>query len=163
MNPYFDSPERIAALKAAALPWLGTPFVPNAAIRGAGVSCQKLVGSILIETGALPAGFALPDEPMEWGQAHTDSLVEQFMAAHADRFALIDGPAFVVAQPGDVLGIRFGGCVHHCGLVLAEHGAFIHCIRGEGVILGEIRDAVFMRMVKRVWRPLQAAKKLATD
>jgi len=154
---FFSTSERIAALKVAALPWLGTPFVPNAAVKGAGVSCQKLVGGILIEAGALPLSFELPNEPMEWGQAHSDSLVEQFMAAHADRFALIDGPAFVVAQPGDVLGIRFGGCVHHCGLVLAEHGAFIHCIRGEGVILGEIRDAVFMRMIKKVWRPLRVA------
>ena len=154
MTPYFNSPERIEVLKQAATSWLGTPFVPNAAIKGAGVSCQKLVGSILIEAGALPASFALPDEPMSWGQAQTESLVEKFMAANADRFELVEGPAFVDAEPGDVLGIRHGGCVHHCGLVLAEHGSFIHCIRGEGVVLGEIRDAVFMRMVKRIWRPI---------
>ena len=156
MTPYFNTPERIAALKRAATSWLGTPFVPNAAIKGHGVSCQKLAGHVLMDAGFLPAGFELPAEPMNWSHAHTDSLLEQFMARHADCFALVELPAYQHALPGDVLGIRYGGCVHHCGLVLSE-GSFVHCLRDRGVIISHLREAVYMRLVKTICRPLEAA------
>lgn len=155
-NIYFSTSERINALELAVESWLGTPFVPNAAIKGHGVSCQKLVGHILIESGFLPAGFELPAEPMNWSQAHNDSLLEQFMARHADRFANVELPAYQNALPGDVLGIRYGGCVHHCGLVLSV-GSFVHCLRDRGVIISHLREPVYMRLVKKIWRPLQGA------
>ncbi len=157
MTPYFHTPERIVVLKRAATSWLGTPFVPNAAVKGAGVSCQKLVGSVLIEAGALPAAFTLPNEPMAWGHAHTDSLLEQFMARHADRFASVELPAYQNALPGDVLGIRFGGCVHHCGLVLSE-GNFVHCLRDRGVIISHLCEPVYLRLIKKIWRPIYLSR-----
>ena len=156
MTPYFNTSERIALLAPAAKAWERTPFMPNAAIPQAGVSCQKLVGSILIATGALPAGFDLPDEPMAWANAQTESLVEKFMAAHPDVFAPVAMPAYLTAQPGDVVGIHFGGCIHHCGLVLDAKGKFIHAVRGPGVQYSSLKEAVFMRMVKKIWRPVTA-------
>ena len=156
MTPYFNTPERIASLKVAAKAWEGTPFMANAAVPKAGVSCQKLTGSILIATGHLPAGFQIPDEPMSWGHAHMDSILEKFMAENPDKFAPAAMPAYLTAQPGDVVGIHFGGCIHHCGLVLDANGKFIHCVRSRasGVQYSSLKEAVFMRMVKRVWRPI---------
>ena len=155
-NIYFSTTERIKTLEQAAAGWRGTPFVPNAAIKGHGVSCQKLVGHILMDTGFLPAEFDLPAEPMNWSQAHTDSLLEAFMARHADCFALVNLPAYQHALPGDVLGIRYGGCVHHCGLVLSN-GSFVHCLRDRGVLISHLSEPVYMRLVKKIWRPLQGA------
>ena len=165
MTPFFNTPERIASLVVIAKSWEGTPFMPNAAVKGAGVSCQKLVGHILIEAGALAPDFPLPEEPMSWGNAQTDSLFEKFMAEHPERFALVPLPAFQTAAPGDVLGIQNGGCVHHCGLVLDAYGQFIHCIRLHGasprhaglagVMVSNLREPIFMRMVKKIWRPLE--------
>ena len=156
MTPFFNTPARIQQLDEASTAWLGTPFMPNAAVKGAGVSCQKLVGSLLIECGHLPAGFTIPDEPMSWGNAHTDSLLVKFMAAHPDKFSPVPLPAWATAAPGDVLGIRFGGCIHHCGLVLEAGGKFIHCVRMRtgGVQFSQLREPVFMKMVKAVWRPI---------
>ena len=156
MIPFFNTPERLEQLKAVAQSWIGTPFVPNAAVKGAGVSCQKLVGSILIECGHLPAGFKLPDEPMGWANAHADSLIVKHMEANPTLFSPVPLPAYLTAQPGDVLGIRFGGCIHHCGIVVAAEGKFIHCVRNRaaGVQYSHLGEAVFMRMVKAVWRPV---------
>jgi len=156
MTPYFNTPTRIASLLPAAKVWEGTPFVPNAAIPKAGVSCQKLVGGILITTGHLPAGFVLPDEPMSWANAHKDSILVKFMAANTDKFLPVPLPAYCNALPGDVLGIHFGGCIHHCGLVLTAEGKFIHVVRtrNAGVQYSSLKDATFMRLVKAVWRPV---------
>ena len=166
-NYFFNTPQRIASLAVIAKSWEGTPFMPNAAVKGAGVSCQKLVGHILIEAGALPVDFPLPEEPMSWGNAHTDSLFEKFMDERSEQFAPVPPPAWPNARPGDVLGIQNGGCVHHCGLVLDAAGSFVHCIRLHntsprhaglsGVMTSSLLEPVFRRMVKRIWRPLQTA------
>ena len=159
MTPYFNSPERIAQLKASATQWLGTPFVPNACIKGAGVSCQKLVGAILAECGHLPPTLRIPDEPMDWGNAHCDSLVEKFMAGQTQLFGEVPLPAYLTALPGDVVGIRYGGCVHHTGLVIGADGQFIHAIRRfGGVRFSHLREPVFMRLVQKIWRPLAVAQ-----
>lgn len=158
---YFNSPERIASLSVAAKSWAGTPFVPNAAIKGHGVSCQKLAGLVLMEAGALPLDFDLPSEPMNWSHANKESLLEQFMDGQPEFFTAIKTPAYLNAQPGDVIGIFYGGCVHHCGVVL-PNGTFVHCIRGHGVIISHLRDAAYMRTVRRIWRPLEVSPSTST-
>ena len=160
MTPYFSTPERLVDLRIAAKSWWGTPFVPNAAIKGHGVSCQKLAGLLLMEAGALPLNFELPSEPMNWSHANKDSLLEKFMDGHPDFFASVEGPAYLTARPGDVVGILYGGCVHHCGVVLHPNGDFIHCIRGHGTIISHLRDAAYMRTVRRIWRPLEISPTL---
>ena len=149
MKPYFDTVERILRLETAAASWLGTPFMPHAAVKGAGVCCQKLVGSLYIESGFLPPDFTLPDGPMDWSHAHKDSLIAAFMDARPD----FCGTDLRSVCPGDMLGIRIGGCIHHCGVVLPG-GKFIHCLRGSGVIFSNIRDASYLSRIEKIWRPV---------
>ena len=151
MIPYFNHPARVAQLRLVADQWLGTPFMPNAAIKGAGVSCQKLIGAIYIETGALPANFTVPEGPMEWSHAHTDSLIAKFMETQPQFEMIESGPAL----PGDMVGIKLGGCVHHCGLVVGADGKFIHCLRSYGVMFSSLRDASYLKRREKIWRPLQ--------
>ena len=153
MKPFFDSPEKIARLQFHALEWLGTPFMPNACIKGAGVSCQKLVGAIYSATGFLPKSFEVPEGPMDWSHAHTDSLIGKFMAAQPQFASLPELPVDQIA-PGDMIGIRLGGCVHHCGVVLGTDGKFIHCLRGNGTTLSSVRDASYLKRIANVWRPI---------
>lgn len=161
-HAFFSTPERVARLATAAKSWAGTPFVPNAAIKGHGVSCQKLAGLVLMEAGALPLYFELPSEPMNWSHANKESLLEQFMDGQPEFFTAIKTPAYLNAQPGDVIGILYGGCVHHCGVVL-PNGTFVHCIRGHGVIISHLRDAAYMRTVRRIWRPLEISPSTSTQ
>ncbi|HZV37012.1 MAG TPA: hypothetical protein VFB72_20720, partial [Verrucomicrobiae bacterium] len=80
MTPWFNTPERIAALQATAKAWDGTPFMPNACLRGHGVSCQKLAAGIYVDAGFFPAGTTVPDGPMDWSRAHKQSLIDKFLS-----------------------------------------------------------------------------------
>jgi len=150
MKPFFNNPEKIARLQFHALEWLDTPFMPNAAVKGRGVSCQMLTGTIYQELGVLPAGCTIPAAPMDWSRAQTDSLLEKAVAGWPQFVSLLAGEA----APGDLLGIQIGGCVHHCGIVLGVDGKFIHCLRGHGVVLSNVRDASYLQRIKKIWRPM---------
>src|SRR5579859_7216330 len=128
MNPFFNNPDSIARLQTHANAWIGTPFMPNASIRGAGVSCQKLVGAIYVELGVVPLGFSVPEGPMDWSNAQTKSLIADFMGKLPMFEDLGSGPGHSTL-PGDMIGFQMGGCVHHCGIVIDADGTFIHCFR----------------------------------
>jgi len=151
VKPFFNHPEKIARLQVHALAWLGTPFMPNAAIKGRGVSCQMLAGAIYRELGVLPAGYEIATGPMDWSHAQTESRLAQAVA-DLPQFASVPWPA----RPGDLLGIQLGGCIHHCGVVLGVDGKFIHCLRGAGVVLSSVRDASYLKRIKKIWRPVLA-------
>jgi cell wall-associated NlpC family hydrolase len=157
MKPFFDTPEKISALQFHAALWLGTPFMPNAAERGAGVSCQTLVGALYRECGVIGADFAVPIGPMDWSHANKRSLIADYMVSRADFLSVPAGPGLpLMAQPGDMLGFKIGGCLHHCGLVLAVDGQFIHCVRGRSTFLSNVRDATYFSRLEKIWRPLQS-------
>jgi cell wall-associated NlpC family hydrolase len=153
MNSFFSMAKKRLALLDEAHSWMGTPFMPNAAIKGAGVSCQKLVGAIYIAAGVWPADFNVPDGAMDWGNAHKDSLITGSMdeEVKSGRFVeVLDS----TAVPGDLVGFKIGGCLHHLGIVLTTSGSFIHCLRGPGVMISELRDATYLKRIEKIWRPL---------
>jgi len=152
MKAHFDCPEHLARLQYHAVSWLHTPFMPNAAIKGSGVSCQKLVGRIYIECGFLPPDFVIPEGPMDWSAAQKTSLISEFMNAQP-QFAVVTAPA----QTGDMVGFKLGGCLHHCGLMLFADGKFIHCLRNRGTIISNLRDATYAGRIQRIWRPIVGA------
>lgn len=152
MTPFFSTPDRIAALRAAATEWLGTPFMPNAAVKGVGVSCQKLVGAVYQQAGCIAADFEIPEGPMDWSHAHTDSLVTAFLTLQPN-FAEVTP---LQPSPGDLLGFRIGGCINHCGVLLTSAGHFLHCLRdSQGVRLSNVNDATYRQRLEKVWRPLE--------
>ncbi len=150
---FFESPERIAQLQFHAGLWIGTPFMPHGSTRGGGVCCQRLVGSLYKELGFLPEAFEIPTGPMDWSHAQTKSLIADFMAGCA-HFAEIASAGSNGARPGDMVGFTLGGCLHHCGIVIAADGQFIHCLRGPGVLFSSLRDASYMSRLEKIWRPL---------
>jgi cell wall-associated NlpC family hydrolase len=158
MTPFFDSSEKIAQLQFHAALWIGTPFMPNAAVRGAGVSCQKLVGAIYQACGVVPKGFAVPEGPMDWSQANERSLIGAFMAALPmfTEITASDGKLLAaVALPGDMAGFKIGGALHHCGIVIAADGQLIHCVRNRGVFFSNLNDATYLSRVRKIWRPIK--------
>ncbi len=151
MTPFFNTPDRIIALRAAAASWLGTPFMGNAAVKGAGVSCQTLVASIYIESGFLPPDFEIVKAPMDWSHAQTESLVVKAVSSLPHFFKPIEGMSLAT---GDLVGFKIGGCVHHCGIVVDAGNRFIHCLRGHGTVYSEIRDATYLSRLENAWRPI---------
>jgi len=91
MTPYFNTPEKLTALLAASLRWLGTPFRENSRVPGprGGVSCHMLVASLYIETGALPP-FDIPRGSARRLLHNPADTITAYLDQHfPDRFAKI--------------------------------------------------------------------------
>jgi hypothetical protein len=155
MNTYFTSQSRRQLLADEAEKWRGTPFMPNGCIKGAGVSCQKLVGALYIATGVWPEDLKVPDGPMGWSNAHEDSLITAVMEGEVKAGRFADVSDFSEVMPGDLVGFKLGGCLHHLGVTLTTSGMFVHCIRGPGVMFSELRDATYLKRIEKIWRPLE--------
>jgi cell wall-associated NlpC family hydrolase len=137
----------IARLEDAARAWEGTPFVHNSAVRGLGVCCHRLIGSVLVDAGWLP--------PMEFPTgaataprwAQTSVMAEWFAGPGAEWFdATDDAP-----QPGDVLLLRTGHAAHHLALVLTGDRV-MHATITQGAHIRPMVPAM-RRLLVATYRP----------
>lgn len=153
MKAFFANAEhnRVGTLLDSAASWVGTPFCPNAKIRGGGVSCQMLAGEIYRECGFFTDEL-IPEGPMDWGNASTESLIARWVESLPGKFN--ERNVHDVRYPGDLIGFKLGGCVHHLGVMLTGN-KFIHCLPKAGVMLNRIDDATFLKRVSRIWRPVE--------
>lgn len=152
MKTWYNTPERIDALEKAAREWVGTPFVANSRIQGphGGTCCHMLAEQLYIAAG-YPLGFDVPAGSMRWSSVSTVSLIAQFFDERPDIFQRVDLAA-IEMMPGDVIGFRIGGCVHHVGVVL-RGGKFVHCMRGLGTKIFNLNDPTYARRIDIIWRP----------
>jgi cell wall-associated NlpC family hydrolase len=160
MTPYFETPERIAALDAEARTWIGTPFFAHSCAKGrdGGVDCVHLVQDILTTCGAMERQV-LPSFPMDWADHRSESVVlgvftnDSYFAEH---FVALPFPA-TQAEPGDILCFRMGACVHHIGLMLLG-GHFIHALKPEGATILPLDVALagqkVLGKIVRLYRPV---------
>lgn len=148
---WFNSPERIAALRAAAEIWVGTPFAPNAEEPGRGVSCQKLVGALYRASGfPMPP---VPDGPMSHDRFHLSSLITAWVAGHAAFFEEVaDRPPVF----GDLLGFRIKNEVHHSGIAFGD-GLFFS-VTHHPAGLRSLADPGWSGRLLKVWRPREDAQ-----
>ncbi|AGI68373.1 putative gene transfer agent protein [Octadecabacter antarcticus 307] len=121
--------------------WIGTPYVHQAARRGAGCDCLGLLRGVWAEASGAPLE-PVPPYTSDWSEPQGDEVLWQ---AVADR--LIAKPRDV-PQPGDVLLFRMrqGAVAKHVGLQAntGQHATFIHAYQGHGV-----RESTFSAPWKR--------------
>jgi len=115
--------------------WLGTPYVHQASLRGAGCDCLGLVLGVL---GAV-YGAARPDIPAytpDWGEVGGDEVLLDRLSA---RFARAAAGDVAVAQLL-VFRMRDGAIAKHLGIVSAGGAAarFIHAYSGRGVVESDL-------------------------
>ena len=151
MKDFFNTPARLAALRAEAAKWIGTPWVPNSASPGVGVSCHHLPRSIYVACGALPPGFPIVvGDPAE-GRYAKISRMESFNDSRKEfkRLALDDLQHDI--QPGDLLGIRIYHCIDHLGVAL-EEGLFIHVLMHKHTDFDMRGVAPWSQRIEAAWR-----------
>lgn len=116
---------------AEARRWIGTPYLHQASLRGAGTDCLGLLRGVwraVIGVEPMP----VPSYTMDW----SEPTGEEAMLHSARRWLeeLPDG----ASEPGDVLLFRMRqGCVaKHVGIVAetGDHPTFIHAYTGHGVV-----------------------------
>lgn len=153
MNTWFNTQERIDALEDAAASWVGTPFVANSRVKGprGGVSCQMLAAQLYTESG-FPLPFAVPAASMRWSRVSRVSQIAEFIEANGG-FQPVADLTLTTIQPGDLLGFKIGGCVHHMGVALTD-GRFIHTMRKVGTRIYRLADPTYCNRMEHVWRPV---------
>ena len=112
---------------AGARLWLGTPYVHQASVPGAGCDCLGLARAIWRELHG-PEPVIPPPYTRDWGEAGG----EEVLADAARRF-LLEIP-IATAAPGALILFRMarGAPAKHCGIRSAT--GLIHAYEGAGVI-----------------------------
>lgn len=131
---------------AAARAWLGTPYVHQAACKGAGCDCLGLLLGLWREIhGDLPA--PVPAYTDDWSETSGKERLLEAARAHMSEKSLGNAAA------GDVLifRMRAGAVAKHVGLQ-TETGSsprFIHAYSGRGVTEGALTAPWARRVVAR--------------
>lgn len=150
MKPFFNTPQRIAALDKEARTWLGTPFVPRAMIKGAGADCVHLVAGIYLAVGFLKS-FESGKYALDEGNAKNSKLAAWFVG----REDFVGVQALACPLPGDSLLFKLGGRVEfHAGLML-DHGDFVHVLPGRVTIVSNLRESFYRRRIVSIHRPME--------
>lgn len=130
----------------AARGWIGTPYVHQASVKGAGCDCLGLLRGVWRDLfGAEPE--AVPAYTRDWSEPQGDERLFRAAVRHLSRKPLGH------AAPGDVLLFRMreGAVAKHVGLQ-AEIGpspTFIHAYSGHGVIESALSAPWARRVVAR--------------
>ena len=126
--------------------WIGTPYVHQASVPGAGCDCLGLVRGVWREMfGAEPE--AVPAYTRDWSEPQGDEALWRSALRHL-RAKRLDQEA-----PGDLLLFRMrqGAVAKHLGLQ-AETGispTFIHAYSGHGVVESALTPPWERRIVAR--------------
>lgn len=116
---------------AAAQGWIGTPYVHQAAVRGAGSDCLGLIRGVWREVyGAEPE--AIPAYSMDWSEPQGEERLWEAALRH------LAPKAVAQASLGDVVLFRMrdGAVAKHLG-ILSRTGPtprFIHAYSRHGVV-----------------------------
>ncbi len=137
--------------------WIGTPYVHQAATRGAGCDCLGLLRGVWAEV-AQASLEAVPAYTPDWSEAQGDETLWQALKERLVSRELAD------AQPGHVLLFRMrqGAVAKHLGLQ-ADCGpspTFIHAYQGHGVRESAFSAPWQCRLVARFALPDDAQYKV---
>ncbi|GAB5446704.1 C40 family peptidase [Gymnodinialimonas sp.] len=140
----------MSAVVTAARNWLGTPYVHQAACKGAGCDCLGLLLGLWREFhGNLPA--PVPAYTNDWSETSGEERLLQAARAHMAEKGLRD------AEPGDILifRMRAGAVAKHVGLQTqtGDKPRFLHAYSGRGVAEGALTTPWARRVVARFTFP----------
>jgi cell wall-associated NlpC family hydrolase len=118
--------EQRAAVVAEARTWLGTRWIHEARVRGAGVDCGKLLAAVYEACGII-GSVTIESYPRAWahhrGEEKFLGYVEQMAARVTDREPL----------PGDIVLFRYGRSLSHAGIVV-EWPVIVHAYADVGQV-----------------------------
>lgn len=143
---------RMNAVVTVARGWIGTPYIHQAATRGAGCDCLGLLRGVWAEVSGAPIEPVPPYTP-DWSEPQGD---EQLWRAASER---LNRKHREDVAPGDVLlfRMRHGGVAKHVGLQgnIAPQPSFIHAYQGHGVKESAFTLPWQRRLVARFAGPLR--------
>lgn len=134
------------AIVTCARTWIGTPYVHQAARRGAGCDCLGLLRGVWAEVSGAPL-IAVPPYTPDWSEPQGDEALWRGAITHL-RPKDISDPAL-----GDVIlfRMRSGAVAKHVALQskTGTDPAFIHAYQGHGVTENAFSTPWQRRLVAR--------------
>lgn len=132
---------------AAARGWIGTPYVHQASVRGAGTDCLGLLRGVWREVlGAEPE--AVPPYTRDWSEPSGEEVLWAAARRH-----LRPGRG----EPGDVLlfRMRAGSVAKHVGIAarVGPGASFVHAYSGHSVVESPLSAPWARRVVARFALP----------
>jgi NlpC/P60 family putative phage cell wall peptidase len=145
----------MSAVVTAARRWLGTPYVHQASLRGAGSDCLGLVRGVWRELlGAEPV--VPPPYTADWSEPQRRETLWEAARAHLREVS----PERAM-RPGEVLLFRMRrrGVAKHLGILgtVGSGPTFIHAYSGCGVVESPLAAPWRGRIVARFEFPLEEA------
>ncbi|MGH6967598.1 MAG: hypothetical protein ACREEN_00645 [Stellaceae bacterium] len=107
-----------AAIVAEALTWRGTPYVPEARVKGGGCDCLTLIAGIF-ETVLGP--IDVPHYAKDWHQHNTAELYLEGKDGEPGVLGFcveVDAPPARAPLPGDIVLWKFGHTFSHGAVVI---------------------------------------------
>ena len=115
---------------ALARSWIGTPYVHQASVKGAGCDCLGLLRGVWRELGREEAETPPPYSP-DWAEARGEETLRDALARHLREIDAKD------IAPGDVALFRMAarGPAKHCAIVAVRDGTLtlIHARQNKRV------------------------------
>ncbi|MCC1493413.1 NlpC/P60 family protein [Cognatishimia sp. F0-27] len=132
--------------------WIGTPYVHQASVRGAGCDCLGLLRGVWRDMiGQEPE--PVPAYTMDWSEPQGDERLWRAALMHLSPKAVRSSEA------GDVLLFRMreGSVAKHVGIQsrTGRSPAFIHAYSGHGVVESPLSGPWARRIVARFSLPLE--------
>lgn len=139
-SPYFNTDDRIAALRAECMRWKGTPFKHWTGVCGRGTDCVHFVVRVLDCVGALQGyKYKIPKYNRDWHIHNADELLFDGLKA-VPFIEPVDGHN---RHAGDIMLYHYGKASSHCAIYLDSN--IYHSIEGCGVIRTSLRDKRFSK------------------
>ena len=140
-----------ADIVAEALTWVGTPWVHQASLKGVGTDCIGFVGGVALALG-VPGAQEWRDTP----EFHNYGRQPDPAVLLRGCDLLLDPVPKPLAQPGDILVMRFEAEPQHFGIVTKLNPMYmVHALyraRRSGKVVHNRVDSVWWGRVKRVYR-----------
>ena len=135
---------------AEARRWIGTPYLHQASLRGAGTDCLGLLRGVWRALlGQEP--LVVPAYTMDWSEPSGEEVM-----LHSARRWLVERPQAGL-EAGDVILFRMreGSVAKHVGIVAetGEHPTFIHAYTGHGVVENALSTPWVRRIAGRFAYP----------
>lgn len=127
--------------------WIGTPYVHQASVKGAGCDCLGLIRGIWRSLKGMEPDV-VPFYSADWGEAQGYEILLHAASTHLNKVA---DDADI--RPGQVLLFRMrqGAIAKHLGVVSMSGAApkFIHAYSKHGVVESALTDPWRRRVVAR--------------
>ncbi|WP_353472009.1 peptidase [Salipiger sp. H15] len=141
-----------ARIVAAARGWIGTPYLHQASVKGAGCDCLGLLRGVWREVIG-PEPEPVPPYSRDWSEPQGDEALLRAALRHLRAKALAD------EAPGDVLLFRMreGAVAKHLGMQsrCGSAPAFVHAYSGHGVIESAFTAPWRRRLAARLAFPME--------